>query len=133
MFGEHSVVYEKPAIAVPVFSKGTTVEINESENLILNTDYNMTEPEKKYLNVCIDLIIKRLNVDLNFGVNVSSNIPVGVGMGSSASLSVALIRAISKYNNYENNCIIIFSHFRNGVKQNICYIRVFIINLIINS
>ena len=39
LFGEHAVVYGKPAIAIPVFEMGSAVEISPTEKSSIYTDF----------------------------------------------------------------------------------------------
>ncbi|MBN2423299.1 mevalonate kinase [Candidatus Woesearchaeota archaeon] len=98
LFGEHSVVYGKPAIAIPLKSLFTEVRIENSENIEINSDYELNINEQNNLKNIINLILNYLDIkNKNISVNINSNIPVASGMGSSASLSVALAKSVSDY------------------------------------
>ncbi|MBF0714225.1 mevalonate kinase [Gemella sp. GH3] len=92
-FGEHSVVYGKKGITIPL------VEMTVSASLI-STDYVQERDE------IISYIAKQCNIDKNTKIDIQSTIPVGRGLGSSAALSVAIARA-NKCKNIEeiaNKC-----------------------------
>ncbi|MBN1502076.1 mevalonate kinase [Candidatus Woesearchaeota archaeon] len=108
LFGEHSVVYGKPAIAVPVKSVFTEVNIEKSESFKCSTTYKLTDSEKNNLKKIIGIVLKKLKIrNKNFKLKINSTIPVSSGMGSSAALSVSIIREISAFfgNNLNNNQI----------------------------
>lgn len=85
--GEHSVVYNHPAIAVPV-SLGIRVTLTESDGpLVLpNIDNRLTKAWQAVL------------PKEGLTVAVDSNLPIGAGMGSSAALSIATLRALAQWN-----------------------------------
>lgn len=110
LFGEHAVVYERPAIAVPVAQVKTKVTI-------------LAEPQKSSGSVQVEApeIGLHTNLDnlpaddplvlaifttqgaLNLAhlpamtIRIISTIPVAAGLGSGAAVSVALIRALSAF------------------------------------
>lgn len=103
LFGEHAVVYGKPGIAVPV-KKCYTLATVSSEPFSYTTDKELDEDETMKMSKLFKLIFSRLGTNKNLSADIESNIPVGCGMGSSASLSVALVRAFSNFLelNYDN-------------------------------
>ena len=83
--GEHAVVYGHPAVAVAV-DRGTTVGLHRRpgptrvERAILH-DRRLHEAMRSIL------------PESGVGVSIESDLPVGRGMGSSAALAIALVRA----------------------------------------
>ncbi|MEM4397122.1 MAG: mevalonate kinase [Candidatus Woesearchaeota archaeon] len=94
LFGEHAVVYGKAGISVPIKSLYTLVTpSNEKYNF--DTDIELSQEDYKKLSKAIKLIFEKTGKKISF--NIESNIPIASGLGSSASLSVAMIRAINNY------------------------------------
>lgn len=81
LIGEHSVVYGKRAIAIPI--KKLKLSVNLIDNYIFESEH------VKYIK---DLIEKNFVVPKKY-IKVSSNIPRSAGMGSSASLAIEIARA----------------------------------------
>jgi mevalonate kinase len=108
--GEHAVVYQQPAIAIPLKQIHTTISILALPRTVkgairmiapqISLDTDLTAlPETHPLRRSIDLIQEFHKLD-HFPaceIHISSNIPVGSGLGSSASSSVSLIRALSDF------------------------------------
>ncbi len=117
LFGEHAVVYGRPAIAVPVTQVHADVEVTESShpgiwihapNVDLDSELN-TLPSDHPLAAVIHNLFFSLGIpphplpSLNgrgskgegFDITINSSIPVASGLGSGAAVSVALVRALS--------------------------------------
>lgn len=108
--GEHAVVYGKPAIAIPIFDVSTkciivarpnapsdeTIIIAPAIGLKCNLSCLL---EDHPIRVAIDLVLTHLNVDHLpvCEITIQSTLPTAAGLGSSASTSVALIRALSTF------------------------------------
>ncbi len=104
LIGEHSVVYGKPAIALPFPTLNVTTTIEETGRPV----YVKTElyagplhkvPEKmKGIVACLKEAAKELGEKLTgFSMKIDSNIPLGRGLGSSAAIAIACVRALFKY------------------------------------
>ena len=110
LFGEHAVVYGQPAIAIPVTEVRTTVriipEIDAKPGHItiqakdLQFESRLSDlPRDHPLAAPVHLTLEKLSpVHVPaFTIELSSTIPISAGMGSSAAVSVAIIRALSSF------------------------------------
>lgn len=108
--GEHAVVYNQPAIAIPVLTLFTTTRIfahptaPRGEVLIqanaVDVDDNLLNlPVDHPIRQTIELVKKYFSLDAlpACEISITSTLPVAAGMGSSASLSVSIIRALSEF------------------------------------
>ncbi len=98
LFGEHAVVYGYPGIALPVKEISINVRINQSNSFSYSADRKLYKEEKDRLNKLIDFLFFKLDIAKeNLEINIESTIPISSGLGSSAALSISLIRAISDH------------------------------------
>ena len=110
LFGEHAVVYGQPAIAMPVTKvnatarvvpdfEGTRGQIRiQSPDVGLDADLKNL-PENHPLSKAIALTLAAISPTHTpaLTLQISSTIPVSAGMGSSAAISVAIIRSLSNF------------------------------------
>ncbi len=109
LFGEHSVVYKKPAIAIAINKRAyVTVEKIDNERIIVNTpdlnlehtyDINETNIKKDQtypIYFLTNMLLANTNYNKGLKVTINSDIPIGGGLGSSAAVSVATAFAVSK-------------------------------------
>lgn len=89
LLGEHFVVYGLPAIGIGL-SKKTEVEIEKSPHMRVESSHADSS-----LLSGIEAIKAAMKVTDNFIVRIKSEIPLGSGLGSSAAISVAFVRAIA--------------------------------------
>ncbi len=87
LFGEHSVVYGYPAIAVPLKELRLEVDISKSKS-----DSGLQTRQKKALIVARQM----LRISGRHKVKIMSKIPMAAGLGSSAALCVAILKALCK-------------------------------------
>ncbi|WP_420640624.1 mevalonate kinase [Candidatus Leptofilum sp.] len=107
LFGEHAVVYGRPAIAAPVSQiRASASVVYSSSNLcfLVAPDLNRLDrlqdlPEDNPLARAVWLVVKAANLWEPPGVTirVHSQIPIASGMGSGAAITAAIIRALAKH------------------------------------
>jgi mevalonate kinase len=110
LFGEHAVVYGRPAIAAPVSQVQARAVVTaaprwpQGEVLIQAPDIWMESrlvdlPAEHPLACVVHGVFSALGVTLPIActIRISSTIPVAAGMGSGAAVSVAVIRALSAF------------------------------------
>ena len=104
LLGEHSVVYYEPAIAIPFEGAKIYVIITPTTGDITIKCFNYTGCLNEApvnllgLKTVIEATLKKLNVkQQDLAIDIVSSIPAERGMGSSAAVSNATIRAIYAY------------------------------------
>lgn len=118
LFGEHAVVYGEPAIVMAI-NKRTYIEMKPREDskirinapdivikgITLTFDNNTFSIESdsakilselSYIIKAIELVAKKANNFKGVDIKVWSEMPVGAGLGTSASIAVATIKAYSE-------------------------------------
>lgn len=85
-FGEHSVVYGKKGITIPLLEMTVNVKLLKNKN------------NKQKKDEILKFIANKCNIDDNTEILIESKIPVGKGLGSSAALCVAICRAANVKN-----------------------------------
>lgn len=103
LFGEHAVVYNQPAIAVPISSLRATVSVSEASQFALvarnlnNQQFNADELNNPFVKLVqtICMSLEQLLPKATFTIH--SNISIASGLGSGAAIATALGRAVFTY------------------------------------
>ncbi len=107
LFGEHAVVYGRPALAVPVTQVQATATVSknsrggvwvEAPNINLSSELVNLAPNHP-LAAVISSVFSTLGIvrPPALTVYIQSTIPVAAGLGSGAAVSVAILRALSSF------------------------------------
>lgn len=110
LFGEHAVVYYRPAIAVPVLQVNTRVMIVadpqapphtvwiDAPQIGMYSKLEDLDPRHPF-HLVFRLVMEKLNISQfpSARIKITSSIPIASGMGSSSAASVALTRVISEF------------------------------------
>ncbi|HEX5943826.1 MAG TPA: mevalonate kinase [Anaerolineales bacterium] len=107
LFGEHAVVYGRPALAVPVTYVHADVEVLESPrpgiwieapDVNLHAELNTLPSDHPVASVIHNfLFFSRVSRFPNLEIKIMSTIPVASGLGSGAAVTVALTRALAAH------------------------------------
>ncbi len=116
LFGEHAVVYSRPALAVPVTQVHADVEVLDSSRpgvwihapvIDLHAELTSLPSDHPIASVILKLfsppftsphfLEEKMGEQRGVEINISSTIPVASGLGSGAAVSVALIRSLSSF------------------------------------
>lgn len=107
LFGEHAVVYNRPALAVPVNQVQVDVDVLDSSRagiwihapiIDLRAELTSLPADHPIGSVILKLFqLFEISKTPNLEINISSTIPVAAGLGSGAAVSVALTRALSSF------------------------------------
>ncbi len=103
--GEHAVVYDRPALAVPVPSVQARVQVRRAPAgfTLRAPDIGLTAalddlPPAHPLRRAVDLTQAALQAAWPpLEVRIASSIPVAAGLGSGAAVTVALVRALAAF------------------------------------
>lgn len=105
LFGEHAVVYGRPAIAVPVSQVQATATVAPHPSGVvirsINTGESMTldaaDPQSPLVAI-VRLTLAAFNIrSADLALTVDSSIPIAGGLGSGAAVSVAIVRALARW------------------------------------
>ncbi|NLN69267.1 MAG: mevalonate kinase [Chloroflexi bacterium] len=110
LFGEHAVVYGQPAIAIPVNKVSATArvlpKISGGKNQVrikasdVQLDTALSDLDKNHpIAVAIQQVLNAIELDQlpSLTLMISSTIPIAAGMGSSAAITIAIIRALTDF------------------------------------
>jgi mevalonate kinase len=110
LFGEHAVVYGRPALAVPVTQVHADVDVSdaprpgiwiEAPDVNLQAELNTLPSDHPIASVIHNfLFLLRVSRFPNLAIRIISTIPVASGLGSGAAVTVALTRALAAHLKY---------------------------------
>lgn len=108
LIGEHSVVYNKPAIAVPFLATDLRVYIeknkeNELECSFYYGNLDQASEDLAGLRYIIESFLYEYKINEKIKITIRSTIPNERGMGSSAASSVGVIRALYNFFQIKHN------------------------------
>jgi mevalonate kinase len=105
LFGEHAVVYGRPALAVPVTQVHADVEISDGSragiwihapDINLHAELNSLPSDHPIASVLHNFFFAfGISPIPSLDISISSTIPVASGLGSGAAVTVAILRALS--------------------------------------
>ncbi len=104
LFGEHAVVYGRPAIAVPVTNVKATATLTDApagagcsiEAPDINAHVRLAANPSDPLALAVRLAIQESEIssEPDWHLAVTSDIPIAGGLGSGAAVSAALVKAV---------------------------------------
>jgi mevalonate kinase len=105
LFGEHAVVYGRPALAVPLADLRARVEVKprKKAGIVIHARdlgreiYVPDASDDEPLAVITRLTLAKLGRSDNLKLTVESAIPVASGLGSGAAISTAIVRALAAF------------------------------------
>ena len=102
LFGEHAVVYGRHALALPIpAAVNATASAGHGSTTITLPDWGlhhvvMKDNSGDGVNAMIAIIAEALGIDIaGVAINVRSRLPRAMGLGSSAAIAVAIVRALA--------------------------------------
>jgi mevalonate kinase len=95
LLGEHAVVYGRPALAASL-RLGLEVEVTAADGGVTVESDQPTQAEDARPAALVGEALRALGVEpRGLSVRIRSELPAGAGLGSSAALSIAVLRALA--------------------------------------
>ncbi|MHC6099946.1 mevalonate kinase, partial [Listeria innocua] len=104
--GEHAVVYGEPAISVPFTQAIVTTNVETSTKTKFSSAFftgdleNMPDFLAGIKALVVD-VLNEIGNGENVSIHVTSGVPIGRGLGSSAAVATSIARGLYKYFNQE--------------------------------
>jgi hydroxymethylglutaryl-CoA reductase len=104
LLGEHAAVYDRHVLALPI-KAAVTAQIAERASGVtlsipqwdISDDWSKPDRKPGGASTVVDLIMLQLGLTgRGFDIRVTSRVPLGMGLGSSAAFAVAVIRAFDQ-------------------------------------
>ena len=113
LLGEHAVVYDSPAIAIPLTSLRVRATIEPAigqpqgrihiKAALLGIDHDLNELGKDHFLVhTLEILFSHLGLQQTptCRITLTSELPIAAGLGSSAAIAISLLRAMSAFLGY---------------------------------
>ena len=108
LFGEHAVVYNRPALAIPLSQLRATCHVSTGKSASgirllapdIGRDDFLTAPQADdAVSIVVYKTLQTLGIapPVDISLNISSTIPIARGLGSGAAISTAIVKALSNY------------------------------------
>lgn len=105
LLGEHAVVYGHHALALPIEEAVVAMVCENPSQMRLtapdwgiSASWNAGDEAQGDAATVVNLIIEELGAtERNFSIEIRSRVPLGMGLGSSASFAVAVTRALANF------------------------------------
>jgi len=110
LFGEHAVVYGRPAIAVPVTQvqaqayvepgragQGVVVVAPDLNQRVVVREADNSDPLATIVRVTLQAMHQAPASAVDLTITITSTVPIARGMGSGAAVSTAVVRALAKH------------------------------------
>jgi len=105
LLGEHAVVYGRHALALPIEEAVVATVCDYPTQMRLaapdwgiSESWNAGDTAQGDAAAVVNLIVEELGAsERNFSIQIASRVPLGMGLGSSASFAVAVTRAMAKF------------------------------------
>lgn len=97
LVGEHSVLRGQPALVFPAYSFSTTLTFTPAENLTIVVDGINAAEIRFFFSGIIEEASKILSKKIVGDFKLQNKVPLGCGLGASASLSAVIARELVKW------------------------------------
>lgn len=105
LLGEHAVIYGRHALALPI-ADAVSAEVEKTNAGVtlsvlewgISRQVGLDDQNAQGIDAAVALILRELGIDRQgFAIRVRSKLPPAMGLGSSAAIAVAIVRAFDNY------------------------------------